>query len=205
MSTAVTNVQLYGGAITTVIPQGFLDASMLREVPDTQEVYVNSRSETENFTDGLGSNESVIVDLLQRVEEEDDKRALDFHLKEIADLNGSTEWELLKYDNKFDQLATPAVAQTCIVLETAYKWGKVSEKEIVISCIGLLRLKDVETDVLITVNIPLDAAKYPEETLETLTQSVKDVSLLPQRIAAGYNVLLEIVKNFDIKDKSLFA
>ncbi|CAL9732525.1 nuclear import protein Mog1p [Monosporozyma unispora] len=205
MSNNLTTVQLYGGAIATVIPQGFLDASMLREVPDTQEVYVNSRSKSDDFNDGLGFNESVIIDLLQRVEEEDDKKALDFHLKEIADLNGSTEWELLKYDNKFDQLATPSAAQTCIFLETAYKWGKVSEKEIVISCIGLIRLKDVETDVLITVNIPLDSTKYSDETLNRLTESIKDSTKLPQRISTGYNILLEIVKKFNIKDKSLFA
>jgi len=36
-------VELYGGAITTVVPPGFIDASTLREVRDTQEVYVNSR------------------------------------------------------------------------------------------------------------------------------------------------------------------
>lgn len=200
-------IPLYGGAITTVIPDGFLDVSMLREVPDTQEVYVNSRSENDANDDGLGFNESVIVDLLQRVEEGDDKKALEFHLKEIADLNGSTQWEVLKYQALESQtLATSgAIAQCCVMLETAYKWGKVNEKEIVVSCIGLIRLEDVDTDVLITVNVPLDAKKYPEETWTNLESAVKDESLLPARISAAYSILLQIVQKFQVKDKSLFA
>lgn len=205
-------IELYGGAITTVIPQGFMDVSMLREVPDTQEVYVNSRDpngrngDDSTISDGLGFNESVIVDLLQRVEESDDKKALDFHLKEIADLNGSTQWEILQYDDQFPSLLVDScVAQTCVTLETAYKWGKANEKQTVISCVGLLRLVDVETDVLITVNVPLDTQRYPEETWDRLSQCIQDKSLLPDRISVAYNLLKEIVKNFNIKDKSLFA
>ena len=51
---------LYGGAVTTVLPAGFLDASLFRSVPDTQEVYVNGRrpagdtSSGYNADDGLG-------------------------------------------------------------------------------------------------------------------------------------------------------
>lgn len=191
-----TVTPLYGGAITTIIPAGFLDASMLREIPDTQEVFVNSRSNVDEVKDGLGLNESIIIDLLQRVEEDDDKKALQYHLKEISELNGSTNWKLL-----INEVHTKNNnGQTCIMLETAYKWGKVNEKEIVVSCIGLIRLKDVETDVLITVNVPLDSEKFPDETMDNLTEGK-----IPPRITMAYNHLVQMVNQFTIKDKSLFA
>lgn len=191
-----TVTPLYGGAITTLIPAGFLDASMLREVPDTQEVFVNSRSSMDEIKDGLGLNESIIVDLLQRVEASDDREALQFHLKEISDLNGSTEWKLLIHETHTKNNN----GQTCIMLETAYKWGKVAEKENVVSCIGLIRLEDVETDVLITVNVPLDQGNFPEETMDNLQHGK-----IPPRVTMAYNHLVQMVHQFTVKDKALFA
>ena len=207
----LNTIELYGGAITTVIPDGFLDVSMLREVPDTQEVYVNGRDPHSSVSnDGLGYNESIIIDLLQRVDVEDDRMALDFHLKEIGELNGSNDWRVIKYDNQFDTLLTKdAVPQTCILLETVSKWGKVNEPpQAVVSCIGLLRLKDVTTDVLITVNVPLDPQQYPDENLTTPSQSLQNNNnnvSIPTRVSVAYHILQEIVKNFKVRDRSLFA
>ncbi|KAI8622709.1 hypothetical protein BC830DRAFT_1052748, partial [Chytriomyces sp. MP71] len=45
---------LFGGAISLLLPNGYVDASQLRQVPDNQEVFVSS-------TD----NSSIIVELLE--------------------------------------------------------------------------------------------------------------------------------------------
>lgn len=45
---------LFGGAITTSIPSTFIDASTLREIPDNQEVFVDT-----------DTDQSIIIELLQ--------------------------------------------------------------------------------------------------------------------------------------------
>lgn len=213
----LNTVELYGGAITTVLPDGFLDVSLLREVPDTQEVYVNSRDPAASVSnDGLGYNESIIFDLLQRIEVEDDRMALDFHLKEISELNGSSDWKILKYDNELHGVlsstaagagagAAGGVPQTCILLESVAKWGGVKEPpQILLSCVGLLRLKDVDTDVLLTVNVPLDPKRFPDEAL-TITNPQDSKVSIPARVSVAYQLLQEIVRKFNVRDKSLFV
>ena len=66
-------VDLYGGALTTLLPSTFADVADLRQVPDNQEVYLD----TEGFT-------SVVFDLLERVEKPDEE-ALKYHLSDVVD------------------------------------------------------------------------------------------------------------------------
>lgn len=185
---------LYGGAITTVIPEGFLDASLVREVPDTQEVFVNSRKPEEKgkFNDGLGLNESVIVDLLQQVGAKDDRAALEVHIEEIATLNQADSLHV----SKFETLAPHT--HVCVCIEDALKWGKRSEKETVVVCTGLIRMGDVETDVVCSVNVPV-TGEQPEELAELQRGE------LPARVNAAYDLLKEMVSQFKVVDKSLFV
>ncbi|AET39075.1 Ran GTPase-binding protein MOG1 Ecym_3614 [Eremothecium cymbalariae DBVPG len=187
---------LYGGAITTVVPEGFLDASILREVPDTQEVYVNSREEPEKFDDGLGTNESIIFDLLQRVDETDDVKALHVHLEEISSINETNAWTILYHEQK-------GAVQRCIAVETVLKWGKKELSETLILCLSLIRLEDVETDIIISVNVPVNV---PEELvqLKRYTDDPDGVSSLPERIQAGFHLLTAITDQFTIVDDGLF-
>lgn len=76
------NISLFGGAMTVRLPANFIDVSDLRQVPDNQEVFLNS--------DGF---ESITVDILERVEGEiapettvdTDLKALKYHVREIVD------------------------------------------------------------------------------------------------------------------------
>ncbi|EDO18009.1 hypothetical protein Kpol_1054p57 [Vanderwaltozyma polyspora DSM 70294] len=179
--------QLYGGAINTVIPKGFLDVSLLREVPDTQEVYVNSRQEGEEFHDGLGRDESIIVDLLQEVEATNELEALQTHINELTTLNDATDCEYFKHDKPTDN------SQICILMESAKKWGKPELQENVVICMGLIRLLEYSTDVVITINIPLG---------KTINED-QDILEHPN-IMAAYDLLREMVKQFKVVDPSLF-
>lgn len=189
--------ELYGGAIVTVIPEGFLDASILREVPDTQEVFVNSREDSEEnkFNDGLGTNESVIIDLLQAVDEPNDREALSVHIQEITSMNGSNDWKLVRYENPAPHI------QTCIAVESAYKWGKRDMKETLVLCLALLRLEKVQTDAVLSVNVPL--ADTTE--LQAMSEAVNDSGNIPPRIQAAYTLVKEMANEFKVLDESLFV
>ncbi|SCU92947.1 LADA_0G00496g1_1 [Lachancea dasiensis] len=191
---------LYGGAIVCPIPEGFLDASILREVPDTQEVFVNSRdvSEQGKFEDGLGLDESIIVDLLERVEASNDRAALEMHLEEITGLNGSNDWTVARL-----AIGDGVVAhQTCIAVETAYKWGKEDHSETLVLCVALLRLEDVQTDVVLSVNLPINKT----DSLKDLHDWIKDPTTdAPRQVESAYNVLTTMASNFKVLDSSLFV
>ena len=224
---------LYGGAVTTVIPAGFLDASLFRSVPDTQEVYVNGRRPGQDVNvsvegrqtgsisnyevnDGLGFNESIIVDLLQRVEADDDRAALDIHLNEIDSLNGGShsyrvvKYELLEGLTVEEPPTLPGnnspvtTAQACITVQSANKWGDPRQRETVTSCVGLIRLSDVATDVLITINVPLTSDEEKELSLGTVTETSDD-DRIPRRTLAAYRLLLEMLRNFKVVDRGLFV
>ncbi|CCE63842.1 hypothetical protein TPHA_0F03620 [Tetrapisispora phaffii CBS 4417] len=188
-------VQLYGGTISSTIPSGFLDVSMIREVPDTQEVYVNSRTDSDHFDDGLGRNESIIFDLLERVDATDDKEALEVHIGEISELNDSDGW--LKINWK--QLDN--TSQTVILIESAKKWGKQSLEEVVVICMGLIRFKEFDTDVVITINVPLGTKLLDSENEQKLKESVCENS----NVKAAYRILQTTIKDFKIVDKTLFV
>lgn len=90
--------ELYGGAVCTKIPHGLIDASQLRQIPDTQEVFLNMSSNESDPT-SLYKDDSLIVELLERIDSED-RESVIAHLAELSNLNavGENEWEILKYD-----------------------------------------------------------------------------------------------------------
>lgn len=173
-------VSLYGGALRTVLPPGFIDASSLREVPDTQEVFVNARKDGDQYGDGLGIDESITVDLLERVDASSDAQALKVHVEEIFELNGSKQCEI-------GPIEVVDGSQTCIAYDS----------EIVL-CVGLIRLGQHETDVVLTVNVP------GREAPVRLQQS-QGYKELPQNVNSAYRLLKSMIKHFQVLDSSLFV
>lgn len=83
--------ELFGGAITTVVPESFVDASNFREVPDNQEVFVSMSDEDADV--------SIIVDILERVEpegavseEEEDMKAMEVHFADVLAERSGKLW-----------------------------------------------------------------------------------------------------------------
>lgn len=77
--TSYKPTNLFGGAITSDLPEHFADVSRLRQVPDNQEVYIDK----DGFT-------SIIIEITERVGPsgptslEEDGRALTTHLEELV-------------------------------------------------------------------------------------------------------------------------
>ena len=68
--------ELFGGAMTIMLPETFEDVSVLREIPDHQEVFVDRDSEV-----------SLIVELLEHDGTISDEHAPTYYFKDLATCN----------------------------------------------------------------------------------------------------------------------
>lgn len=205
MTVDLISQQLYGGAIESTIPEGFIDLSDLREVPDTQEVFVTMED---------GQDESLIFDLLERIAESDDKKALVDHVSEMAGLNESSDG----YKMLMIQKLANTSSYMSISVSHARKWGRESDaavKPILLVINGLIRLDKVTTDVLISFNIPTEGESATADMEAILDR--ESAGALPldhwsnggstafdKRILRGLEVVESAVKNFSVKDWGLF-
>ena len=158
------NVQaLYGGHFTIELINGsgsYVDASTIREVPDNQEVFVGKNDDT-----------SILIDLLERVPENDLIKAMEYHLEDILyDLNKSA----IKPTDK-------AIHNDVIKDGVVYhRLTIVNETERRDMFFALIRLEEFETDIIITYNTPsthkLDIAEH-DNHMETFVTMVKTFTL----------------------------
>ncbi|ORY41607.1 Mog1p/PsbP-like protein [Rhizoclosmatium globosum] len=142
-------MSLFGGAITLAVPPSHTDASVFREVPDNQEVFVST-------TD----NSSLIVELLEMERDQQDWAL--FHFIELASDNDAalpadaivarTQLQLLPSMN------LPSDSSIAIIhgLQFSAKFNK-TEKDRVHIFLAVVRIPTVQTDLLISVNRPVDA------------------------------------------------
>lgn len=119
-------VDLYGGAVTTVLPEGIVDVSNIRQVPDTQEVFIIEDGE---------KDVSIIFDLLEQVSSSDVKEALRIHIDDILESNDYTMLE-----ERFLKTLNTNI-YTCYV----------NTKNLT-TLVSLIRLDKVQTDVVISMN-----------------------------------------------------
>ncbi|KAH3665684.1 hypothetical protein OGAPHI_003872 [Ogataea philodendri] len=137
--------QLYGGAIAVDLPKSVIDASDFRQIPDTQEVFLAGEGSS------LGQDDAVIFDLLEAVSVPDSEAA-NYHLQELAKLNGDQQAKVLESE----QIALPNFPGDPVYLlvgsQEAKKWGRDSTDLHVV--LALVRLRKVQTDLLVTLNLP---------------------------------------------------
>ena len=77
------DVPLFGGAAHCNVPSVWIDASLLRDIPSHQEVYVHKEG-----------GESVIIEILQHEESVSDEAAGEFFFKDLADADAAVSWQL---------------------------------------------------------------------------------------------------------------
>ncbi|XP_047317462.1 ran guanine nucleotide release factor [Impatiens glandulifera] len=189
---------LFGGAIVTTFPLRFQDISNVREVPDHQEVYADP-----------DRDESLIIELL------------DFK-HDVAD-NGSATWFLQDLSIEQDAEGTVVIEQSgmmqtdglCfrdipVVVTTAIGQMAISKgrqgreaQNLVRVYLANLRLKEVNTDVLITAYEPI--------LINPLSESASTVGAgvtIPAQ-QSGFTPMADIFKlvvaSFKINDWSLFG
>eukprot|EP00112_Aurelia_sp_Birch-Aquarium-sp1_P011084 Seg234.3 transcript_id=Seg234.3/GoldUCD/mRNA.D3Y31 product="Ran guanine nucleotide release factor" protein_id=Seg234.3/GoldUCD/D3Y31 len=143
-----TEKPLFGGSMICLLPDNCIDVSDLREVPDHQEVFCHKETE-----------QNIIIDILEYQQHAQREEAPRFHFLDVAEANESTE--------SSDILAVEAMEKDAINMkECVEAWflygtqevskfneGITSRKKINVY-LGLFRLPQFTTDILITMNDP---------------------------------------------------
>lgn len=192
--------ELYGGAIVAAIPTGFIDASMFREIPDTQEVYVSQ-----------SVDDSLVVDLMEAVQGSNSDDIVNIHLNEIAEINSVANHEYSRIFSKevpVSKLEQGTVGYVTISIEPARKWGREAQLQktaenldapLLAMVLGLVRLERVKTDLLVTFNIPI-VSKADYERLVS-----GDAGHLPVRVQNGLKSVEQFLETLEVKDWKLFG
>lgn len=144
------NRPLFGGAFQLDLPDNFLDVSQLRQVPDNQEVFVSK-----------DSDESFVIELLETPDASLDS-SIEYHWKDLCEANTASECKILKSENvSIVSLDIAHKEETLVGIQSVPKFGKAADIEQVTLYLYLLRIHNLNTDILISWNIP---GSHPEES-----------------------------------------
>eukprot|EP00928_Gymnodinium_smaydae_P015011 TRINITY_DN15506_c0_g1_i1.p1 TRINITY_DN15506_c0_g1~~TRINITY_DN15506_c0_g1_i1.p1 ORF type:complete len:216 (+),score=51.78 TRINITY_DN15506_c0_g1_i1:59-649(+) len=176
-------IELYGGALSCELPVTFADASNFRQVPDHQEVWVDS-----------GSDRSFMVEILERKTEVSDDRAVEFFLQDLAEFNDARNSRVLS-SRKLDNAEIPGVPAdaACFVgvgEQSVAKFNDGRENTLHVHLCAI-RLRELETDLLVMLNNPV--AIDPES-------SSADVPVLQ----GAEELFARLLRSFRIIDVGLF-
>ncbi|XP_061991878.1 uncharacterized protein LOC133709935 isoform X1 [Rosa rugosa] len=189
---------LFGGAISSIIPNRFQDVSNVRQVPDHQEAFVDP-----------ARDESLIIELLDLKPEVGDNGSAAWFLQDLAteqeaegsvvvEQSGVVEAPGLCYRN-IPAVVTTAVAQMAI---SKGRQGREAQNTVRVY-VANLRLKGVNTDVLITAYEPIH--------INPLSESANTVGagLAAPALQSGHVPMAEVfrlaVSSFKINDWNLFG
>ncbi|KAF9246585.1 hypothetical protein BU15DRAFT_39831 [Melanogaster broomeanus] len=178
---------LFGGAIRAKLPINILDASDVRQVPDTQEVFL--------YTDVMGP--FLVIEVLERVSEPDDMEAVKFHFKALAHDNDATTSTMqdptVIPNRRGDQTPSPVVLRGTQSI-SKFNRSTVDQVEILMA---LFRVqvqsgkKQRSADVVVSANIPRSSGG------QVMVGEEKAAA-----IASDFNSLVE---SLCISDYDLFA
>ncbi|KAG8931106.1 hypothetical protein FRC02_003186 [Tulasnella sp. 418] len=144
----MSEVELFGGAITIDYPAGLIDASDLRQIPDTQEVYLSRNSDV-----------SYIVEILEKVEANDPKEAAIFHFESLAHDNNAVSKTISSVTDHSggDFSAGPEGTPLPVVLVGTQQVPKYNRTvpDTVEIFMALYRVVEKNTDIVFTMNIPV--------------------------------------------------
>lgn len=210
---------LFGGAIQINVPEQWKDVSLVRQVPDYQECYQDCTVPDENNSQLHGSGGCLIIEILSRETELKDEDASLFFFKDLAEANGDLvemEYQALwsvggkdndPRSNTEGNLIMPALSKattacSCIGIQyiapldnrTELEIGKA---EIVRIELCVLRLESEETDILISLTMPLSSDE--EKLLKSNGKHMKELG------RQHSSIFLEILKGFEIIDWHLFC
>ncbi|KAF8892607.1 hypothetical protein BD779DRAFT_1670285 [Infundibulicybe gibba] len=166
MSASITR-PLFGGAITATTPTHLIDASDLRQVPDTQEVFM--------YPD---SGVSIIVEILERVEPSHFNDAIRFHFQSLAHDNSAQSPEVHKVDvipnDRGDDTPSPILLHG---LQYIQKFNSSLIDEVRIF-MALFRVERKAIDVVVTFNVPTvsqDGGAISQDSVSTIEAQFNDL------------------------------
>ncbi|ORZ03191.1 hypothetical protein BCR43DRAFT_482893 [Syncephalastrum racemosum] len=182
---------LYGGAIVCPVKDTFADASEFRQIPDNQEVFVDTETQ-----------QSLVVELLEQVEAENEAIPT-YHFQQLAEDNEAIAAEIDRVELRDPVLATPMLPPNTIVyvLQGKQQIAKFNESKVQASntvemVLAVVRLTQVQTDLVISINAPVAVASQSSEAI--------DVSP-PVTLTDVHNEMDALLRELQIKDWQLFG
>jgi hypothetical protein len=151
---ALSKRNLFGGAITMSLPNCFEDVSAIRQVPDHQEVFVDSLTDM-----------SLIVEILAYEEGVNDEAAARHFFDDLAQFNDSNNATVdssgVINSTKFMPCVRSTFSKCALIGRQAvekFSKGEQHDPNAVMDLVDIylvvLRLPIVTTDILITLNVP---------------------------------------------------
>ena len=187
----------FGGAITSLIPKSFEDVSVVRQVPDHQEVYVDKLSEM-----------SMIIELLSYDVSVPDSGAALFYFDDLAKCNEANETlidsnETIKNPRLFTGISDPGLKCTKHALVGRQTVTKLSQEsgtvaDVVKIMLLVIRIPTVETDLLVSLNFPSAQVTQQGGMVPPASQIMLDST------PAGA-IMQKVMESITIVDWSLFA
>lgn len=171
---AMTVYPLFGGAISLTLDGHYLDASLVRQVPDNQEVLLSR-----------DSNVSVILEVLQCVAQETEARAMEqgvrYHFDSLAHDNSAVSSELNAVEAA-DGAAPPGQTPTPSTAhgrQTVPKFGKHADEEEVTIYVALWRLPSKNVDLVLSLNDPTGQLSAVQFSAMAASLRIQDWGLFP--------------------------
>jgi len=174
--------EFFGGAITAEFPDGLIDASDLRPIPDNQEVFLTRKSDV-----------IYILEILESVDAGDPYEAIRFHFDSLAHDNSAV-------DSKVESVAKAQVDRTApqpspYLLQGTQlvpKSRRPTPDQVKVF-MALFRVPDKDADVLLTANVLT-------QTQNSETRGIKQEEWEPITRA-----FIRAVETFHIVDFGLFV
>ena len=190
-NTTLVTQPLFGGAMCIDLPSSYLDSSNFREIPDNQEVWTDNL-EVPSQSSQSSSCPSVIIEILGRCEEPN-QSVTSFMFDDLATANHVAPNDrsfLFEFDDttmtKSTNFPNADFAAGGI---GQMKVEKNRDLDLVTVFVWVLRLKEIDTDILITLNDPCIQYSNAQEA----TQSPR------------FQLFSKIIRSLKVLDWGLFC
>ena len=198
---------MFGGAIVCSLPNGFADVSTIRPVPDNQEVYAN-----------VDTDASFVIEILER-EPVDDKEAAQHLLSDLLEFQDAVleDGSVLKLGIEVPAAQVShdgtSVFIDGICAKAAISKYKEPARNRVLVLAAVVRLPSVQTDILVSHNVPLYIAPNSSSAASS-TATPAAVAAAPSldagadeasRVAAATATFGRVLSTFCVKDWGLFG
>ncbi|KAK9371008.1 hypothetical protein V1509DRAFT_637342 [Lipomyces kononenkoae] len=199
-------VGLFDDSIKVHLPEGFVDASDFRQIPDNQEVFVATDSSE-------SADDSIIIELVERLESDDpnessaqaDQTAVRAHYEEISSINSNiSRAKVLGLVPLEVSLRQPSAAYMITGTQIAEKWGtnRSTDLRYLVLTLAVVRLPQHSTDVLISFN---SAVSCSEEALQSFTENDDIDSSVLLRIGLLQAICRKVVESLEVVNWDLFV
>lgn len=172
--------ELFGGAMTCLLPGSFEDISKYRPVPDHQEVFVDKNS-----------NSSIMIEILAREEEVTSATAATYFFDDLAEFNQAKGKSVVLHLPPPDGLAEAATTNSEITVQKCCLIGrqdvpKDHKVDDVITFLTAFRLSPIDTDLLITMTLgPGLDSHIPAALSSTLVANPASLFAGPDALTVG--------------------